>query len=156
MTRRTTLVAFFAAAVATAATAGPPVAVGDLQVSDAWARASIGTSRPGAAYLTVTNTGTTPDALVAVETPAAAMPMVHATEVSGDGVARMGHVARVELAPGETVTLAPGGLHVMLMDLTAPLVEGATLPLTLTFERAGAVEIAAPILSIAAKGPPAE
>lgn len=156
MTRRTTLAAFLAAAIATAAAASPPVAVGDLEVSGAWARASIGTSRPGAAYLTVTNTGTTPDALVAVATPAAAMPMIHATAVAADGVARMEHVARLELPPGATVTLAPGGMHVMLMDLTAPLVAGATLPLTLTFERAGPVEIAMPILAIAAKGPPAE
>lgn len=156
MIRRMMLAALLIATAATAAVAGPPVAVGDLRISAAWARASIGASRPGAAYLTVTNAGTEPDALVAVETPAAAMPMIHATAVAADGVARMEHIARLEIPAGATVTLAPGGMHVMLMELTAPLVEGAVLPLTLSFERAGLVEIEAPILAIAAKGPPAE
>ncbi len=143
-------------AVAAPAAAGSPVGVGDLEVSGAWARASIGTSRPGAAYFAVTNTGDAPDSLVAIASPAAAMPMIHATAVSDAGVARMEPVPTLEIPPGETVTLAPGGMHVMLMNLSAPLVEGQTLPLTLTFEKAGTVEIAAPILAIAAKGPPAE
>lgn len=141
---------------ATAAAAGPPVRVGHLEVSGAWARASIGTSRPGAAYLTVRNAGEAPDALVAIETPAAAMPMIHTTAVSADGVARMEHVPSLEVPPGGSVMLEPGGMHLMLMELTAPLAEGAILPLTLVFEEAGAVEITVPILAIAAKGPPAE
>jgi len=133
--------------------AATPLLAGDLTISEPWARASIGVSRPGAAYLTIANGGAEADRLIAVETPAAAMPMVHVTAVDAAGVARMEHAPGLEIPAGGSVTLAPGGAHVMLMQLAAPLVEGETLPLTLRFERAGAVEVEAPILAITARGP---
>ena len=125
---------------------------GDLSVERAWSRASIGSERPGVFYATIRNDGTEDDVLLAVATPAAAAPTLHQTVVT-DGVARMAHAASVPLPAGETVRLEPGGLHAMLTGLAAPLEEGATFPVTFTFERAGAVTVEAGIVGLAGTAP---
>ena len=79
-----------------------------------------------------------------ITAPAAAMPMLHETVVNDD-VASMPHVMAIPVPPGSTVELAPGGFHAMLMDLAAALEEGATFPVTLTFEQAGEVVIEAEV-----------
>ena len=129
--------------------------VGGITVERAWSRASIGAERPGIVYATIRNDGTEDDALVAIATPAAAMPMLHETVVT-DGVARMPHVMSVPVPAGATVMLEPGGLHAMLNDLTAALDEGAAFPVTLTFERAGEVTVTAEVVSLAGTGPSCE
>lgn len=123
--------------------------LGDLAVAQPWARASAGNIRNGAAYFAVTNTGAEPDRLIAVASPAAAHAALH-NHVSEDGVMKMRPVEAVELAPGEQVVLEPGGLHVMLMGLARPLVEGESFPLTLTFEKAGDLEVTVEIAGVAA------
>lgn len=138
-------------AAGAASAACEPVVVGDLAVSGAWSRASIGTGRPGIVYLTIRNDGAD-DVLTGLATPAAAMPMLHET-VMEDGVATMPHVTAVPVPAGATVALEPGGLHAMLMDLTAPLEEGTTIPVTLTFEQAGEVTVEAEVLPLASRGP---
>ena len=129
-----------------------PVRQGDLEIDAAWARASIGTSRPGAAYFTVRNLGDETDRLTGLSSPVSAMPMLHETTLS-EGVSRMAHVEAAEIAAGGELTLEPGGMHVMLMELTTPLKEGATFPLTLTFEAAGAVTVEVPVFGPGATGP---
>jgi len=136
-----------------AARAGEVATLGDLAIVSPWARASIGTSRPAAAYLSVTNRGAESDTLVAVESPVAARAMAHRTTMD-NGVMKMEPAGTVEIPPGETVTFKPGGLHIMLMKLRQPLKKGGTLTLTLRFERAGAVTIEAPIAGPGASGPP--
>jgi periplasmic copper chaperone A len=126
--------------------------IGDISVGQAWSRASIGTGRPGVLYLKITNAGATDDALVGISTPAAGMPMLHETVVT-DGVASMPHAETVSVPAGATVALSPGGFHGMLMGLTEALVEGATFPVTLTFERAGSVDVTVDVLSMRAQGP---
>lgn len=69
-----------------------------------------------------------------------------------DGVAAMPHAALIPVPAGKTVALSPGGFHGMLMDLTDPLVEGETFPITLTFEQAGSLDVTVDILSMRAKG----
>lgn len=128
------------------------VAAGDLTVSAAWSRATIGADRPGVVYLTVENAGVEDDALVGLSTPVASMPMLHETVVE-DGVATMPHAMAVPIPAGGTAALAPGGFHAMLMGLEAPLEVGATFLLTLTFERAGEVTVEAEVLPIASQGP---
>lgn len=128
------------------------VTVGDLTVSGAWSRASFSADRPGVVYLTISNEGAEEDVLTGLATPAAAMPMLHETVVKDD-VASMPHVMAIPVPPSSTVELAPGGFHAMLMDLAAPLEEGASFPVTLTFERAGEVVIEAEVLPLASKGP---
>jgi copper(I)-binding protein len=122
---------------------------GSVVIADPWARASIVAGRPGAAYLTLRNEGAEPDALVEVITPAAGHAMLHETTLSADGVARMGHVSALEIPPGGAATLAPGGHHLMLMDLSAPLREGETVALTLRFRSGAEATVTGP----AAKGP---
>lgn len=126
--------------------------VGAIRVEQPWARASIGADRPGAAYLTITNTGTAPDRLVAVETPAAGMAEMHRSMIEGE-VMKMEPVDALEIPPGATVKLAPGGMHLMLMHLASPLKKGSSFPLTLRFEQAGPVTIDVPVLGPGALGP---
>jgi copper(I)-binding protein len=117
-----------------------------------WARASIGASRPGAAYFTVRNSGAEDDVLIAIETPAAHMASLHATVVK-DNVASMEPVDALPIPAGAETTLAPGATHVMLMMLVAPLRVGEAVPLTLVFEKAGPIEVSAPIYGVGASGP---
>jgi copper(I)-binding protein len=133
--------------------AAPSSAEDLVRVDAPWARATILASRPCAAYLTLTSAGG--DRLVAVETPVADQVMLHATD-STEGVSRMSHLETLELPPGQAVTLAPGGMHLMLMGLREKLVEGESLPLKLRFEAAGEMSVEVPILGVAASGPEAD
>ena len=125
----------------------------DIVVEDAWARASIGTNRPGAAYMTLRNTGIDPVTLLGLETPIALMPDIHETKTDANGVSSMAPAGEITIPPGESVALEPGGLHAMLMQLQTKMVKGETFPLTLTFSDGGMVTVDVPILSIAARGP---
>ena len=85
-----------------------------------------------AAYLRITNPGDQPISLTAATTSAADVVEIHETQMEGD-VMRMRPVEGIVVAPGETVALQPGGLHIMLLDLTAPLAPGEAITLTLIF-----------------------
>ncbi len=111
-----------------AADAPPP------QITHPWARATAGASKNGAAYLTLTEQGPA-DRLTGVSTPAAATAELHES-MADMGVMKMRPVSGFDLAPGKPVTLAPGGYHVMLLGLKAPLKPGDVFPLTLKFEHA--------------------
>ena len=110
--------------------ASPP----DITVRDAWARATAPGQSSGAIYATIDNKGGA-DRLTGASATVG-MAMLHANETSG-GMARMRMVDAVDVPAGGTLTLAPGGTHVMLSGLTAPLVPGAPLRLTLRFAEAG-------------------
>ena len=125
----------------------------DIVVEDAWARASIGINRPGAAYMTLRNTGTDPVTLVGLETPLAMMPDIHETKTDANGVSSMAPAGEISIPPGESVSLEPGGMHAMLMRLQTKMVEGETFPLTLTFADGGTLTVDVPIFGIAARGP---
>jgi len=125
----------------------------DVVVENPWARASIGTNRPGAAYMTVHNTGADPVILLGLETPLAMMPDIHQTTTDANGVSSMAPVGEITIPPGERVSLEPGGLHAMLMRLQTPMIEGEVFFMTLIFDDGGAVTIDVPILGIAARGP---
>jgi len=126
-----------------AAFALPSLALADATVSDPYARATPPGARNGAAYFAVSSAEG--DRLLSVVTAAAKMAEIHETIVQ-DGVARMREIAGgLEIPAGHTVTLAPGGKHLMLMGLTGPLVEGAEITLTLTFEQAGEIAVTAPV-----------
>lgn len=115
-----------------------------MHVAHGWARATPGVARTGAAYVTLHNRGDAEDRLTAAETPVAARAAIH-THIMDGSVMKMREVeGGVVVAPGKEVVFKPGGLHVMLMGLKAPLKEGDKFPLTLTFEKAGkrTVEIA--------------
>jgi periplasmic copper chaperone A len=114
---------------------------GDLVIDHPWARPSLGASPNGVAYMIITNKGEVADRLRAVRADVAKKVELHATLMDGD-VMRMRPVPDgVEILPGQTVEIVPGGLHVMLMGLLGPLKEGDSFPLSLEFERAGNVVV---------------
>jgi periplasmic copper chaperone A len=133
--------------------AAEPVRAGSLEIEAPWARASVGTMRPSAAYMVIRNGGERPDRLLRVETPAAGHAEIHATVMERD-MMRMRPAEGLEIPPGGELRLEPGGLHVMLMHLQRPLEEGASLPMTLVFERAGEVTIEMPIAALGATNAP--
>ncbi|TXL74894.1 copper chaperone PCu(A)C [Vineibacter terrae] len=113
---------------------------GDLKIAKPWARETARMARAGGAFMTIENTGSTPDKLLKASSPAAARTEVHTVIQDGD-VMRMREVSALDLAPKSKVELKPGGYHVMLMDLKAPLKAGDRFPMTLTFEKAGEVTV---------------
>lgn len=125
----------------------------DIVIERAWARASIGVNRPGAVYFEIRNDGEETIALVGVETDIAAMPQVHQTTTNDHGVSRMNMVERIEIEPGETRALEPGGAHVMLMKLLRPMKEDESFSIELRFESGEAISVEVPIRSLAARGP---
>ena len=102
-------------------------------VKDAWVRAPAPGQKVAGAYMELVSR--THIALTAVASPAAAGGELHSTSME-EGVMRMRPVARIELPAGKPVKLAPGGLHIMLVDIKQPLKPGDKVPLTLTVQRA--------------------
>lgn len=141
--------AMIIAGFAGAAMAQEPAVV----VENAWSRASIGMDRPGAAYMTVRNTGEKTEVLIGLRTDLAMMPEIHLTSTNDQGVSSMSPAGEIEIAPGEAIALEPGGLHAMLMRLQRPMVKGETFSLTLVFADGGEVAVDVPILDVSARGP---
>lgn len=117
----------------------PARATEEIRIEDAWARAGL-QGRNSAVYMRILNRGGSADRLVGVATEAAEKAELHETVVQG-GTMRMRPVPAVEVPAGGRAVLKPGGRHVMLVRLRRTLVEGDTVPLRLTFERAGSVEV---------------
>ncbi len=134
-----------AASIAACSSGTGGAASGAVTVTDAWARPSTGMDMASAAYLTITNGTAQDDALLSVATPAAGSPEIHESSADASGMMAMHPVDRVEIPAGQTVTFQPGGFHVMLNDLTADLTVGATIELTLTFEKAGDIQVTATV-----------
>lgn len=122
---------------------GGSATLGELTISGAVARASIGNAPTSAVYMTITTSGAT-DQLVAATSPAAQAVELH-TSLEEAGVSKMQRVLAVPVAADAPATLEPNGLHVMLIGLAEPLNEGATVPLTLTFENAGEITLDVPV-----------
>jgi copper(I)-binding protein len=120
----------------------------DIVIHDAWARASLGAAPNSAAYMVIETTGAAPDRLIGGATPVAAKVEPHAHVMEG-GIAQMRPVDAIEIDPGTPTVLAPGGLHLMLIGLKEKLEDGATFPLTLTFERAGPVTVEVAVRGLA-------
>jgi copper(I)-binding protein len=119
---------------------------GDVIVSDPWSRPTPPSSSVGSVYLTLRNVGRRADRLIGVQTPRAASAGIHET-VRRNGMVEMNAVSELALPPGSTVEVKPGGLHIMLMGLTGPLVPGAEFPLTLMFAGAGRVVVTVRVLA---------
>jgi copper(I)-binding protein len=130
-----------------------PVRVGGLAITDAWSRATPPGATTAAGYLTITNGGGEADRLVAVTTPAAAAGELHRMAMAGPVMTMEPVKGGIEIAAGATVTLAPGGLHIMFTGLHGGLREGEAMPVTLTFEKAGDIAADLRVLSIGAMGP---
>lgn len=123
----------------------------NVEVTHVWARATPGGAQTGAIYLTIKNGGTEGDRLVGASTPAAAQVQLH-TEINDNGVMKMRPISAIDLKPGTTTVLKPGGMHVMLIGLNQPLKEGQSFPLTLDFEKAGKKEVQVTVAKAGAQG----
>ena len=110
---------------------------GPIEIEGSWARATIGQVPNSAAYMEISNSGADADRLVAATTPNARKVELH-EHVNQDGVMKMRPLEDgIEVPANGSVSLAPGGLHIMIMGLDEKLVAGKTIPITLTFERQG-------------------
>ena len=116
-------------------------AMAQITVSDAWSRATAPGAKIAAGYMTIKNTAKTPDRLVSASSPAAERVETHITVKDGD-IFRMREVKGYEVPAGGSFELKPGGAHLMLVNVKAPLKEGDEVRLTLRFERAGEVKTA--------------
>ena len=121
-----------------------------IEIADPWARATIGQSRNTAAYMKIMNRGTETDRLVRASTSVAGKTELHTTVRDGE-VMRMREMKSVELKPGQAVTFAPGGMHMMLLEVE-PLSAGKTFTLTLEFEKAGKRDVQVSVRQGPARG----
>lgn len=141
-----------------------------VEVTDAWARATTPTQDSGAVYMTISSNDGDALLKAEVPKSVAGMTEVHETTTDGEPTAAedqmesgatgmtgddgsdemhgsdssmmgMKEVDKIEIPAGETVVLEPGGFHIMLMELKSPIKAGDTIPVTLTFEKAGTVQV---------------
>ncbi|MEQ8665109.1 MAG: copper chaperone PCu(A)C [Rhodospirillales bacterium] len=122
-----------------------------IMIHHPWARASAGHAKTGAAYMEIMVTGDSADRLVAIETGVADRAEIHA-HAAVDGVMKMMKLDGADVSPGEPAIFKPGGLHVMLFGLKAPLKEGESFPMTLIFEKAGRVDVIVAVEPIGTTG----
>lgn len=127
--------------------------LGALTIETPWARASAGGA--AGAFLTIHNEGDA-DKLVSVTSTAASDVQLHVTIKDGDVMKMRPMDDGLDLPTKGEAVLQPGGSHIMLMGLKAPLKEGDSLPLTLHFAKAGTVEVVAKVLKAGASAPMAE
>lgn len=132
------------------------VTLGALTLSQPFTRAMAPHAPVGGGYVTITNTGNSDDRLISATSDAAAQTQIHEMTMQGD-VMKMRELSDgLPIPAGQTVTLAPGGLHLMFMGVKTPFAEGQQIKVTLVFEKAGAVEIALPVGAMSAKAPMGE
>ncbi len=145
MIRRTLLaITLFAPLIIAACTAGGD---SDITVEEPFARETIGLGTTGAAFLVIRNSGPGEDRLIAASSPAAGNVEIHTHAMTEDGVMQMRRIDGIYIPANETVTLAPGDLHLMLFDLTAPLTAGGSFPLTLSFENSDDITVDVSVVS---------
>jgi periplasmic copper chaperone A len=141
MNRRTAIAALIALLTAPAAAQSHGYKLGALEIGLPWTRATAPTAPTGGGFLKITNTGTTADRLIAVRSPAADKLEIHEMKMEGN-VMRMRELEKgLEIPPGATVELKPGGFHIMFMGLKAPFTKDAKVPATLVFEKAGSIDV---------------
>lgn len=134
---------------ATSAAPGASTAAAAPAVAGAWVRQVPPAARMTAGYLQVTNPGSEPLVIVGAESPLFNAVEVHGTEMV-DGMARMRHQDSVTVAPGETVSFEPGGLHLMLMQAVETIPSEGEIPLALLLADGSRIDFTAPV------GQPAE
>lgn len=125
----------------TAMPMGEAVHLGPLVLSGGFSRATLPNAPVAGGFLTIQNTGTADDRLIGVSSEVAGHVEVHEMAMVGDVMKMRQLKDGLPIPAGQTVTLKPGGIHVMFMGLKQPLVQGKTVIVTLTFEKAGSVQI---------------
>ena len=130
-------------------------ATSQIAITNPWSRETADGQDAGGAFMTITNSGTGTDRLIGGSTPVAGEVQVHTVDMT-DGVMRMRQLEDgLEVPAGGSVTLKPGSFHIMLMQLSQPLEQGETIPITLIFEKAGPVEVELVVEPVGSQGPDA-
>ena len=114
--------------------------IGPVTVEHPWAPASLPGTTTAAAYMTITNTGTSPIVLTGAVTGAAAHVEIHSMSMDG-GIMRMRPVSALPIPPKGSVKFGPGGYHMMLVGVSKPLEVETMVPLTLNFQGAPPVPV---------------
>src|ERR1700686_4583623 len=130
-----TMLAYFLAAPARA----EEIKAGDLVITQAWSRATPGGSKVAGGYLMIENKGPAPDKLLSASPDVAKKGEIHKMAVNDGVMTRPPVEGGLPIEPGQTVKFAPGGLHLIIVGLSAPLVQGDKVPVTLKFEKAGEI-----------------
>jgi len=142
-----------AALLALAPARADDVKAGDLVISQEWARATPNGAKVGGGYVTIENKGSAPDRLIGASADFAGKIEVHEMTTE-NGVMKMRPVEKgLAIEPGKTVKLAPGGYHLMMMDLKSPLKQDDKVQVTLEFEKAGKVTVSLEVEGVGAQGP---
>ena len=129
--------------------------LGAINISLPFTRATLPNAPVGGGFLTIENEGPEADRLVSATSAVAGDTQIHEMAMEGEVMKMRELPGGLEIPAGETVVLAPGGFHIMFMGLKQPFVEGETVPVTLTFEKAGSVEVLLPVEAAAADAPTA-
>ncbi|HEX5378251.1 MAG TPA: copper chaperone PCu(A)C [Phenylobacterium sp.] len=138
---------FIAAAIALVVTGAAHAAVyrlGGLEITQPWSRPAAAGGN-GAGFMTVTNNGKAADTLKAVETPAARKVEMHKTSMAGGVMSMQRLDAGVLLAPGQSISFAPGGYHLMLIGLAKATRSGDVIPATLVFASGARIKVEFPV-----------
>ena len=141
------------AALLVAPAGAQEIKAGDLVISQAWSRATPGGAKVAGGYLNIENKGAVADRLVGGSADVAGKFEVHEMAMR-NGVMTMRPLDKgLVIEPGKTIKLAPGGYHLMLMDLKVPLKQGDKVPVTLDFEKAGKVKVSFDVQGVGAQVP---
>jgi copper(I)-binding protein len=153
MTRIAMIVAAVVVACAALPAQAEDVTVGSLKISAAWARATPKGASVGGGYMKIANTGTASDRLIGGSTDVAGRIEIHQMRMD-NGVMKMRPVADgLEIKPGQTVELTPGGYHAMLVGLKQQLEQGQHFKATLEFAKAGKVDVDFVVEGVGAQSP---
>jgi hypothetical protein len=146
---RTALAAVLVLAVC-ACSEPPRQAQGGIAIVDPWARATPAGATVGAGYMQIVNNGPSPVKLVGGQTPVAERVEIHMMSMEGGVMAMRSLPGGLDIPAGGTVSLAPGGLHVMMIGLRQPLAEGESVPLTLIFDTGARIDVRLAVRSMGA------
>src|ERR1700758_4087839 len=127
--------------------------VGSIHISQPWSRATPKGATTGAGYMTLTNKGAAPERVSCVSDDASAQCQIHSMTMEGGEMKMRPVEGGLEIKPGESVALKPGGNHVMFLSLKHPLEQGGTVKATLKFDHAGTIDVEYPVLAIGAPAP---
>lgn len=129
---------------------GEAIKVGDLVITGAFSKGMLPGQPVGGGYLTITNNGEVDDMLVSASSPVAGAVELHEMAMQGQVMKMRKLDAGIAIPAGQTIELKPGGLHMMFMKVKEPFKAGGEVPVTLTFEKAGPIEVK---LAVGAAGP---
>eukprot|EP01032_Pedospumella_encystans_P006381 gene6381-7640_t len=122
-----------------------PVMTGDLELTAGFTKAMLPGQPVGGGFITITNKGGEDDRLLSATSAQAGEVQLHEMAMEGDVMKMRQLNDGIAIPAGETVELKPGGLHLMFFKVSDPFKEGATVNVTLTFEKAGAVDVVLPV-----------